>query len=391
MKPPKLKVALVCDWLTEVGGAERVLLAISNHFPDAPIYTSQYRPSRIDWFLDKKVHTGWLNIFPSSLRKLLGPLRQLYFSHLNLDDFDLVISVTGAEAKSIKVKKAKHLCYCHVPTQYYWALYDHYLKDPGFGFFNGFVRFFFKLMVNPLRRKDYQAAQKPDKFIAISHYSKQLIKQYYHRNADIIYPPVDVENFGNKQRKENNKSVEKYLEKPVENSGSSKFTFINFSRQVNWKRLDLAIKACLKTKDNLILVGEGPEQKNLQKLAQASPNIKFLPKMSQPELAQLLTQADGFIFPSLEPFGIAPIEAMAGGCPVLAYAKGGAKDYIKPGLNGILFPKQSTSSLVQAIQQFKTLKFQPVKVSQSVQNFNKQRFLQQLDQVVAELFKDSSV
>lgn len=114
------KIALVCDWLTEVGGAEQVILSLHHLYPKAPIYTSQYRPRRINWFKDAKVHTGWLNIFPSALRRFLGPFRQLYFSHLNLSDYDIVISITGAEAKSVKTvgknHRATHFCYCHVPT-----------------------------------------------------------------------------------------------------------------------------------------------------------------------------------------------------------------------------------------------------------------------------------
>ena len=158
--------------------------------PDAPIYTSQYREQGIDWFKDATIHTGWLNFFPAGLRKILGPLRQTYFSHLDLSSYDLVISVTGAEAKSVKThrtrtctectsSKAYHLCYCHVPTQYYWHLYDQYLENPGFGLLNPIVRFFLKLFVRPLRRADFRAAERPDQFVTISRYAAAQIKQYY--------------------------------------------------------------------------------------------------------------------------------------------------------------------------------------------------------------------
>ena len=196
MESKKLRVALVCDWLTNVGGAERVLKELSDMFPTAPIYTSQYTPKKINWFDDRDVRVGWLEIFPSSFRRLLGPLRQLYFNSLNLKDYDLIISVTGAEAKSIKKKgNAIHLCYCHIPTQYYWGMYDDYLKNPGFGIFDPLARFFLKVLIKPLKSADLKASARPDRFITISTYSAEQIKKYYKRESTIIFPPVAVENF----------------------------------------------------------------------------------------------------------------------------------------------------------------------------------------------------
>ena len=215
------RIALVCDWLTTPGGAEKVLLELHRMYPDAPIYTSQYSKKGIDWFNDATVKTGWLQIFPKFLRKFLGPLRQLYFSHLDLSEYDFVISVTGAEAKSVrtrpKTKKthpnlslyhtsgkksidithqgAYHLCYCHVPTQYYWQMYDKYIENPGFGPLNPIVRFFFKLLVKPLRKADFKAAQRPNQFITISHYAADQIQKYYHRESVIIAPPVEISRF----------------------------------------------------------------------------------------------------------------------------------------------------------------------------------------------------
>ena len=208
-----MKVALVCDWLTTVGGAESVLLALHEMYPSAPIYTSQYNKKGIDWFEDADVRTGWLQYFPTKLRRLLGPLRQSYFSRLDLSDYDLVISVTGAEAKAVRTtpktgktrtRQAKteqaehscvHLCYCHVPTQYYWGKYDEYLENPGFGVFNPLARLALKLFVKPLRKKDFQSAQQPDQFITISKYAADQIKKYYKRESVIIYPPLDLKMF----------------------------------------------------------------------------------------------------------------------------------------------------------------------------------------------------
>ena len=202
------RVALVCDWLTNVGGAEKVLLEVHRLYPKAPIYTSKYSKKGIDWFDDADVRTGWLQIFPTCMRRLLAPLRQRWFAHLDLSEYDLIISVTGAEAKGVKSgrrlarqgKRSKnpkgiHVSYCHVPTQYYWQMYDQYVENPGFGVLNPVVRFFFKLMVGPLRRGDYKAAQAPDYYVTISEYAKELMAKYYDREAVVIHPPVEVDEF----------------------------------------------------------------------------------------------------------------------------------------------------------------------------------------------------
>ena len=362
MSAKKTKIALVCDWLTNVGGAEKVLLEIHKLYPDAPIYTSKYDKKGIDWFNDATVKTGWLQIFPTKLRRFLGPLRQLYFNHLDLSEYDIIISVTGAEAKSVKKGNATHFCYCHVPTQYYWQMYDDYIKNPGFGILNPIVRFFFKLFVKPLKKADYKAAQKPDYFITISKYAKDQIAKYYHRDATIIHPPVENSVFESR----------KTGKQPVENF------FITTARQVTWKRLDLAIKACIKTKQNLVLIGEGPEHDNLKKLAAGSPYIKFLPLMEKTELAKYLATAKGYLFPSLEPFGIAPVEALAAGCPVIAYKEGGSLDYIENGKNGLLFAKQTVFSLAAAIEKFNTIKFDRTTLPSTVDHFSTTRFDQEI-------------
>lgn len=362
-----MRVAIVCDWLTNVGGAEKVLLAIHQLYPDAPIYTSKYSPRGIDWFKDADVRTGWLQIFPVFMRRFLGPLRQKWFSHLNLTEYDLVISVTGAEAKFVRKLKpgAKHICYCHAPTQYYWQLYDTYVKNPGFGFLNPIVRFFFKMLVKPLRQADFEAAARVDEFVTISEYTRGLIAKYYKRDAVVIHPPVEVENFRYK-------------------NGEVKDYYVTTSRQVNWKRLDLAVKACVKMKRELVVIGEGPEHKNLVKMAGNSGFVKFLPLMGREELAKYLAEARGYIFPSLEPFGIAPVEALATGCPVIAFGEGGALDYVKDGKNGVLFEKQTVNSLEDAILKFEKLKFDRKKVAESAREFNASRFEREMREFVNE-------
>lgn len=379
------KVALVCDWLTTVGGAESVLLALHEMYPDAPIYTSKYDKKGIDWFVDADVRTGWLQIFPTALRKFLGPFRQIYFSNLDLSSYDLVISVTGAEAKSVKTSTASyknrtaalnteqpehrcvHLCYCHVPTQYYWDKYDEYIKNPGFGILNPLARIGLKLLVRLLRKKDFAAAQRPDQFITISKYAADQIKKYYKRESNIVYPPADLKKFSTGFSTSNKTKAGK-------SQAKNQLNYITTSRQVNWKRLDLCVKACKKTGAGLTLIGDGPEHNNLLKIANGASNIKFLPTMPQDELKKYFAQADAYLFPSLEPFGLAPVEAMAFGLPVIAYGKGGALDYIKPHVNGLLFDKQTVSSLINTMAQLDISKYNPNVVKNTTLPFSKENF-----------------
>ena len=466
-----LKVALVCDWLTVVGGAEQVLREIHQIFPTAPIYTSQYRPKGIDWFKDAEVKTGYLNFLPAFTRRFIAPLRQAYFKHLDLTDYDLVISVSGCDAKYVKTKPGVHFCYCHVPTQYYWGKTTEYQKDPGFGPLNFFVRPIFKFLLPRLRKKDLEAAACPDYYITISEFAKSEIKKFYKREAKVIYPPVNTEKFsevakykdtkqGNCQIIEQHQNKESQINQKtyktiesnksqieqknyqtikttysqaqpeschniksssrqcatVENSVKSIISpiqngyFINFSRQVSWKRLDLAILACIKEKQPLILIGDGPEHQNLARLAATHPDlITLLSTMPQSELKKYLTNAKAFIFPSEEPFGIAPVEALAAGCPVIAFSKGGAKDYILDEKNGVFFDYQSVNSLAVAIKKFNLLYHKtenledenikkpvsqkrashssllsPLEISKTAEKFSTHHFKEQLEEYLAQ-------
>lgn len=375
-----MKVAIVCDWLTNVGGAEKVLLEIHKLYPKAPIYTSKYAPKKIDWFDGADVRTGWLNVFPVFMRRFLAPLRQNWFKHLDLSEYDLIISVTGAEAKAVKSgkklheegkcaknPKGVHISYCHVPTQYYWQMYDSYMKNPGFGMLNPIVKFFFRLMVGPLRKGDYEAAQIPDYYITISDYAKGLIKQYYDREAVVIHPPVEVEDF--------TKRI---------NANPKADYYIITSRQVNWKRIDLAIKACIKLKRRLLVVGEGAEHNNLVRLSRSSEWIEFVPLQKKTELADLLSNAKGYLFPSFEPFGIAPVEALAAGCPVIAFGKGGACDYVIDGKNGVFFKEQTVQSLCDAIVRFEEKRFNRKAVSRTAKKFRLIRFDEEMKDYINE-------
>lgn len=416
-KVPAMKVALVCDWLTELGGAERVLLAFHEMYEDAPIYTSQYRPRKAHWFKGMDVRTGWLQPFPAWSRRLIVPLRQHFFTHLDLSEYDLIISVTGADAKFIQ-PRGKHICFCHVPTQYYWGKYHEYLKNPGFGPLNPLIRPIFRKIAPRLRQRDFLASQKPDQFITISQFAKQEIEAFYKREAKVISPPVNigvfaqaVDNYNTKKgksqmKKSHNKAIksnksqgkkseQKFCTKleNVENlSVLAKIIakhpngfYLNFSRQVNWKRLDLIIKACKKLDLDLVLIGSGPENSRLKTLAKGFDKISFIKALPQSDLAVFASLAKAFIFPSEEPFGIAPVEALAAGCPVIAYKGGGALDFIQDGKNGLFFEAQTESSLAKALKKFDQGKVKlntPVKISQSVKRFATKTFKKKFKQEV---------
>lgn len=416
-KVPAMKVALVCDWLTELGGAERVLLAFHEMYEDAPIYTSQYRPRKAHWFKGMDVRTGWLQPFPAWSRRLIVPLRQHFFAHLDLSEYDLIISVTGADAKFIQ-PRGKHICFCHVPTQYYWGKYHEYLKNPGFGPLNPLIRPIFRKIAPHLRQRDFLASQKPDQFITISQFAKQEIEAFYKREAKVISPPVNigvftqaVDNYNTKKgksqmKKSHNKAIKsnKSQDKKSEQKFCTKLEnvenlsvlakiiakhpngfYLNFSRQVNWKRLDLIIKACKKLDLDLVLIGSGPENSRLKTLAKGFNKISFVKALPQSDLAVFASLAKAFIFPSEEPFGIAPVEALAAGCPVIAYKGGGALDFIQDGKNGLFFEAQTESSLAKALKKFDQGKVKlntPVKISQSVKRFATKTFKKKFKQEV---------
>jgi glycosyltransferase involved in cell wall biosynthesis len=327
------RVAIVHDWLVG-GGAERVVAELHQMFPDAPIYTS-YCTDEWRGRLDGKVITGFLQRWPfGRLRKFVGVLRIWWFKHLDLSEFDLVISSTGnGEAKGIRVRKdAVHVCYCHAPTHYYWRHYDQYLAHPGFGAFDPLARVGLKLLVGPLRRWDYKAAQKPDFFIANSTHTAREIKEFYGRGSSVVFPPIDVERFE--------------IPMPKERHG-----FVTTGRLVPAKRNDILVEACTKANVSLKVIGHvGPDSERLKKLA--GPNVTFIENASDKEVAEHLVSAEAFLFASYDDFGIVTIEALAAGTPVIAFKAGGAEDYVVPGKTGLFFDEQTPESLEKTLEQF---------------------------------------
>ncbi|HMS23209.1 MAG TPA: glycosyltransferase [Candidatus Saccharibacteria bacterium] len=361
-----MKVAIVHDWFLE-GGAEKVVLELHHMYPEAPIYTSYCSPAWREK-LDNTVITGYLQHWPfSKLRKFIPLLRQHWFENLDFSDYDLVISSSGAEAKGIKVPKSvMHINYCHAPTHYYWNRYYEYIKSPGFGVFNPLARLGLKVLLNPIRKWDLKAAQRPDYMIANSTFTCNQIKKYYHRDSTVIHPPVEIG---------------KFLLSANGSQLSARNGFIITGRHVPYKRFDLAIEACNQLQLPLKVLGTGPETKKLKRLA--GPTIDFKGYVSDQEIVTLLQSAEAFIFPGLDDFGIAPVAAMAAGTPVIAYKDGGSLDYIVEGKTGLFFNKQTSSSLETALQNFKKHIFNSEHIKNEAKEYDPVIFRQKMHDYIA--------
>ena len=245
-----------------------------------------------------------------------------------------MLSSSGAEAKGVKTgPKAVHISYCHSPTHYYWIRHDEYLEQPGFPRgLNWLARLGLKIFVGPLRRWDKHAAQQPDYLIANSTHTKEMIKKYYGRDSEVIFPPVEIDRFKAKATGTT----------PVRHG------FVVAGRQTPYKRFDLAIEACNELKVPLVVIGDGPDHKRLEKLAGRS--VTFLTNVNDTEIAGHFQSALGFIMPNMDDFGIVAVEALAAGTPIIAYNKGGAQDYVVPGKTGLFFEQQATKQLVAALE-----------------------------------------
>lgn len=353
------KIAIVHDWLIG-GGAELVVEQLHVMYPEAPIYTSYCTP---EWRkrLDNKVITSWLQ-YLGKIRKFIPPLRILWFTRLDLREYDVIISSSGAEAKGIKRvrKDAVHINYCHAPTHYYWSRYDEYMKHPGFGRFDWLARIGLRLLLAPLKKWDYKAAQRPDFMIANSTHIQREIKKYYHRDSTVIFPPISFERF-----------------QKLENQNLPRQGFVISGRQTPYKRFDLAIEACSDLSLPLRVIGGGPDHARLRSLAGTS--IEFLGRAPDEELERVFASSEALIFPGIDDFGITPVEAMASGTPVIASKGGGALDYVTPE-TGVFFAPQDKEDLKRVLKTFSKKKFDHQKISAFADTFNNKVFLKNMRQ-----------
>jgi len=369
------KIVIVHDWLTNMGGAENVVLALHEAFPNAPIYTSTFTPETMPAFANLDIRTTSLQTLPKPLRKLhkfLPMLRVKEFRKLDLSEFDIIISSSSAESKQVqKTRKDQiHICYCHTPIRYYWSHYNEYRADPGFGKLNWLIRLAMPLMIPRLKKVDYQAAQKVDVFIANSSEVQKRIKKYYDKPSTIIYPPVDVDRF-----------------EPALKRGDY---YVALGRQVPYKKVDLAVAAATKLGIELRVYGNGSEHQRLVEMA--GPTVQFFTdrfgNASNDAVTAALNSAKGYIFPAEEDFGIVQVEALAAGAPVIAFGRGGTLDIVQDGESGVLFDEQSVDSVADAIKRAEGMTFLPGTLRRKAKRFDKSLFITKIKKVINDQWID---
>ncbi len=357
-----MRVALVHDYLNQMGGAERVLMAFHEIFPEAPIYTSIYDPQRVDpAFQHMDIRTSFMQKLPF-VKKHHQPFLPLYpfaLETLDLRDYDLVLSSSSAFAKGIITKpQTLHICYCHTPMRWCWN-YEEYVEREQLG---KMARSVLPFLITGLRVWDQTTAMRVDHFIANSPVVAERIHKYYRREAVIIPPPVEVRRF------------------PFDPNIELEDYFLIVSRLIPYKRIDLAIEACNQLQQPLVIIGGGRDEERLRKLA--GPTIRFLGRLSDQEVVHYYTHCRALLFPGEEDFGITPLEAQASGRPVIAYGAGGALASIVDGVTGVFFREQTIASLVEALAVFHEQHFNPHVIRNHALEFDMPRFHRRILQFV---------
>ena len=360
--PSFLKVALVHDWMNQIGGAEDVLEALVDLFPNAPIYTSLYAPDRMPpHWRNWDIRPNFINKLPFAHRKqqLYFPLYPFSFEQHDLRGYDLVISnKSGFCHGVITGPETVHICYCLTPTRYVWR-YHQYAEQERLG---RLTRTILPPFLTRLRQWDRLAADRVDHFVAISQEVRRRIAKVYRRESAIIYPPVDTSRFVPSP------DVEDY--------------YLLVARLVPYRRIDLLIEAFNKMKRPLRIAGSGRDRERLEALA--GPTVQFLGYVPDDALPDLIAKCRAFMFPGEEDFGIAPLQAMAAGRPVIAYAAGGALETVIPDETGTLFAEQSVAAIIEAVEGFDTDSIDPERIRQHAQTFDVVQFKTQIQALVTE-------
>ena len=365
------KIAIVCDFLTIMGGAENVVLAMHEAFPQAPIYTAIYDKDKLPAFKGIDVRPSRLQKVPKILRKsykLFPTLAVNAMRDLDLSEFDIILTSSYLHGHQVTKTRPGQIVinYCHTPPRYYWSHYDLYRKDPGYGKLNPLVRLLMPLMVPRQRQLDLEAAERVDYFIANSTETAERIKKYYQKPSTVLHPPVDIKRFT-----------------PAQKRGDH---YVTLGRQLPNKRFDLAVEACTKLGVPLKVFGNGPLHEKLEKLA--GPTIEFYTdrfgNASDTEVEKALNTAKGFVFPSDEDFGIVAVEALAAGAPVIAYAAAGTRDIVQDTVSGVMFEHQTVDEVAAAIQKADKMTFLPGTLARKAKRFEKQMFISKLQRIVAQ-------
>ncbi len=357
-----MKVALVHDYLNQMGGAERVVLAFHELFPEAPLYTSIYDPKRVDAaFQQIDIRTSFMQRLPF-VKKHHQPFLPLYpfaMERLDLRGYDLILSSSSAFGKGVITKPGTmHICYCHTPMRWCWN-YDEYVEREQLG---KLARGVLPFLITWLRVWDQTTAMRVDHFIANSPAVADRIQKYYRREAVVIPPPVDASRF---------------LFDPTTQPEDY---FLVVSRLMPYKRIDLAIQACNRLQLPLVIIGSGRDEQRLQKMA--GPTIRFLGRLSDAEVLHYYTHCRAFILPGEEDFGITPLEAQASGRPVVAYSAGGALASVIDGVTGTFFQEQTVESLAATLAAFDETRYDPQIIREHALEFDKPRFHRRILQFI---------
>lgn len=367
------KVALVHDFLLSMGGAERVLKEFSEMYPTAPIYTLLSDPKIVSRFFPGKiVRNSFLAQFPHWLQKRykwLLPLYPVAAESLNLREYDVIISSSGAWTKGIVTRlHTKHIAYIHSPMRYVWDSHEEYLEA-----LKKKRNFLLRGILSYLRVWDFEAAQRPEVLVANSIYTKKRIEKYYRRSAALVYPPVTIQ-------KE---------QEGVANASSRKPYFLLVSRLTKIKRIDAVVEAFSKLGFPLIIVGTGPERNSLQK--KAGENITFLGFVSDEKLCVLYQEARALLFPSEEDFGLVAAEAHRYSTPVIAFEYGGIREIVSPGITGELFASKTHEVISEAVLRFTKAEgsYSQEVMKEKASQFTSTRFREQMRMIIDTTYGDS--
>lgn len=380
---PQLKVALIHDWLTTLAGAEKVLQQLCSMFPQAPVYT-------IVCLLDdqQKQQLGAADIKTSFIQRLPRlkkgghrrylPLMPLAIEQFDLTGYDLIISSSHAVAKGIIAPPgAVHACYCHSPMRYAWDLQSQYLASYSK---NPIKQLLARWQLHRLRNWDVNSSHRVDGFIANSSFVASRIQSYYRRSSTVIHPPADLT------------ALQKIKKTEKQDY------FLAAGRLVSYKNTDLIIKAFMQMPDKqLVIIGDGPERETIKKLIscnkrQGYDNIHYLGYLPDTELHQSLSETRALIVAAEEDFGILPLEAQACGTPVIAYTKGGTRETLREKVTGLLYPEQTVSSLIRAVQDFEAVEWSKEQCKQHAEKFSEacfqEKFKKQLQRIILHKLTD---
>jgi len=367
MKNSKPKIVFTHDWLVTLGGAELVLDAMLEIWPEADICTLVYDPKGPckDIVENHQVKTSFIQNLPFAKKnhRTYLPVMPLAIEQFDLREYDIIISCSHAVAHGILPQANQiHINNICIPVRYAWHLYHQYLEESGLS--HGIKGVFAKIILHYLRLWDFSASHRVDYFVAISNWVAENVWRTYRRPSDVIYPPVNIDDF-----KPSEKEKEDF--------------YVTSSRIVPYKKIDLIVDTFTKLGDKkLIVIGDGPDLEKIK--AAAGSNISFLGFLPKESLIEYLQRAKAFIFAAEEDFGIVPVEAQACGTPVIAYGKGGALETIIEGKTGIFFEEQSVASLVEALNRFEKIQdtFDPDILRKNAEKFSKERFQEEIREYV---------